>query len=448
MNMRKFLPMFAFALLLLLPGTALAEGGIDSVVLASDWHYPDALVAGVAADKIGAPLLLTKPGQVPRETLDEIEDLNVSKIYIIGGPYAVSEPVESELSEKYEVIRLWGMTRYGTSAAVAEYFWQESSHAVIVWDILGIPVLENSRIIAKARDLAQAYDAPLLLIHRNIIPEVVSDALINLSVQDVTLVGDVGSRVEKDLDGMGINVTERIEGGISDMIEEMKERIKDKIGKNRPLVVIAIGNWSDLIRVPYRPNGTSRHISSEDQIDTLIEEINRENYTRIYIVGKPDLAETIYSRLAEAGINATLVSGRPYEVAASVMRLERAVIRLRIQLHKLSRNVTLLLMKAENLEERAEGLVNSLNATVRRLEQAFVSLNGSAIMERAEQLRDKIRGNLSLKNYENALAAYKILENHYEQLRLRNIESLRAEITEAISREKLGPILIRRAARQ
>ena len=101
--MKRLFPIaFALALFFLLSalGSAAAEE-IDSVVLASDWHYPDALVAGAAANRIGAPLLLTEPGRMPQETLDEIESLNVSRIYIIGGPYAVTEEVENELKEKW-----------------------------------------------------------------------------------------------------------------------------------------------------------------------------------------------------------------------------------------------------------------------------------------------------------------------------------------------------------
>jgi putative cell wall-binding protein len=156
--MKKFLLLISpLVVLLLLSGTANAEE-IDSVILASEAHYPDALVAGVAANRIGAPLLLTEPGRMSQETLDEIEGLNVSRIYIIGGPYAVNEGVEDELSGKYTVIRIWGMTRFGTSAAIAEYFWQESSKAVLVWDVLGLPAAGNSEIIAKARDLALGQD--------------------------------------------------------------------------------------------------------------------------------------------------------------------------------------------------------------------------------------------------------------------------------------------------
>lgn len=446
--MRKIpLLIFALALVVMLSGTARAEE-IDSVVLASDSHYPDALAAGVAANKIGAPLLLTEPGQMPQETLEEIEELNVSRIYIIGGPYAVNEEVEDELAENYEVIRIWGMTRYGTSAAIAEYFWQESSEAILVWDVLGLPAAGNSEIIAKASDLAQAQDAPLLLIPKNVLPEVVSDALVNLSVQGVTLIGDIGSQVEDDLAEMGINVTEKIEGNLTGIKEMIRERVKNLLGKKRPLVVVAVGNWSDLVKAPYRPNGTSRHISSEDQIDALIEEINQENYTRIMVVGKPDLAQTIHDRIIEAGIDSTLLTGRPLRVAKNIMSLEREVIRLRVQLHKLNKNTALLLRKAENLENRAEGIVNSLNATVRKLEQAFVSLNGSAILDNAEQLRERIRDEMSLENFENALAIYKILENQQEQLRLRNVAVLREELNEAISSEKVRPILIRKVVRR
>jgi hypothetical protein len=282
----------------------------------------------------------------------------------------------------------------------------------------------------------------------NILPEAVSDALINLSVQEVTLVGDTGTQVEDDLAEMGITVTEKIEGNLTGIRQEIRERVKNLLGRKIPLLVVAVGNWSDLLKVPYRPNGTSRHISSEDQIDTLIGEINQENYTRIMIVGNPALAQTIYDRLAGAGINATLITGRPLKVAARIMRLEREIIRLRVRLHRLTRNVAALARRARNLEARASEIVNSLNATARKLVNANVRLKNTAIVQRAVTLRDTIREKLNAENYEDALESYKILENEQEQLRLRNIAVLRAEVTKAISREKIRPVLIRSIARR
>ena len=94
------------------------ESDGSAVILITTENYPDAMVAGAAANKEGYPLLFTDKEAIPNETLAEIENLQPATIYIIGGPAVISEEIEEELSENYEVVRVWGMTRYGTAADV------------------------------------------------------------------------------------------------------------------------------------------------------------------------------------------------------------------------------------------------------------------------------------------------------------------------------------------
>jgi putative cell wall-binding protein len=361
-----------------------AAEDIESVILTTDTNYPDTLVASLAANKIGAPVLLTSARELPAETEEELNNLSPSNIYIIGGPAVVSKSLEESLSIEYTVVRLWGMTRYGTAVEVAEYFWESAPQALLVWDALKKPGDGNSELVSEARDLAMQDEMPMLLIGKNHIPGQVVDALNNLSVESVVLVGNVGSDVIDTLDEMGIEISEQIKGeDVNKTRTKLRDRIMEKLRTrtDRPLVVVAIGNWSDTIKAPYRPNGTSRHITSEGQIDDLIAEIQDNNYSRIKVVGKPALAQIVYDRLTDAGIEAELISGGPAKVAANITRKELARIKQRLMdvKHELEaafrRRIVASLNDTENIIQDAEEI----------LEQAGIS------EETKERLLDQLR---------------------------------------------------------
>ncbi|MDB8789330.1 cell wall-binding repeat-containing protein [Romboutsia sp. 1001216sp1] len=69
----------------------------------------------------GAPVLLTKANELPKQTAKELVRLGAEKVTIVGGKNSVSDEVVKVLKETYgiEVERLGGTSRYETSMAVA-----------------------------------------------------------------------------------------------------------------------------------------------------------------------------------------------------------------------------------------------------------------------------------------------------------------------------------------
>lgn len=53
----------------------------DSVVIATAWQFPDALVGGPLATLLGAPILLTQPGYLPLAVAAEIRRLGATSQY-------------------------------------------------------------------------------------------------------------------------------------------------------------------------------------------------------------------------------------------------------------------------------------------------------------------------------------------------------------------------------
>lgn len=69
-----------------------------AVFIATGSTHPDALTSAPTAVGLLAPILLTKPDQLPSRTIDELERLDPARIIVLGGPVAVSLEVEAELA--------------------------------------------------------------------------------------------------------------------------------------------------------------------------------------------------------------------------------------------------------------------------------------------------------------------------------------------------------------
>jgi putative cell wall-binding protein len=91
------------------------------VFIATGVNYPDALAAGPAAAKLGGPLLLTAPSDLPSAVASEVRALHPAKIYIVGGTAAVSDGVRAQLQTAVPtatITRLAGTDRYDTGRRV------------------------------------------------------------------------------------------------------------------------------------------------------------------------------------------------------------------------------------------------------------------------------------------------------------------------------------------
>lgn len=104
---------------------AVAAGGVvETVIVATSRRFPDGLAASALAGKVGAPVLLTGIDRLADEVAGFIERYSISRVYVMGGPEAVSSDVERSLEalDPVEVlVRLGGADRYETAALLAEH---------------------------------------------------------------------------------------------------------------------------------------------------------------------------------------------------------------------------------------------------------------------------------------------------------------------------------------
>jgi putative cell wall-binding protein len=107
----------------------------DDVVLARGDNFPDALAASYLAGQLGTGILLTEPNMLPSATTNAIRQAGVKNVYIVGGTQAISTAVENALkgtnqatcpgggatATKLAVTRISGADRFATARSVAEF---------------------------------------------------------------------------------------------------------------------------------------------------------------------------------------------------------------------------------------------------------------------------------------------------------------------------------------
>lgn len=428
--MRYSLLCFAF-IFLCISATAQVTS-IDAVILSTNVNYPDSFISAAAAEKIGVPVLLTNKDSIPNETMNEIEILNAKTIYIIGGPAVVGVEVEDELKNKgYDVIRIWGMTRYGTSSEVAKYFWSEGSdEAVIVADNTETPERGNSDFVITARDLAKSINRPLLITSNDTLSSSVYDTLKSLGVKRVKLVGNFDNSIINELNDMGIEISEKFSGNASEVARRIREKIKSRTraeGNKTRLVVVAVANWKDKISAPYHPgNSVTRLISNESQIPRLIEDIKSSDYEDIKVVGIPWLADDICDALVAQGIDVECITGNVTRVAARMV--EKEIFRIQKIREKFKNGISKI---ADKLKERVEEINQTCieffelaNSTIDALEENITDIQEYRnIIRELNYKRTECLDSISRGNYTRARDMAQRIKSNVEMMRwrLRNL---------------------------
>ncbi|MBE0477340.1 MAG: cell wall-binding repeat-containing protein [Coriobacteriia bacterium] len=169
---------------------AFPEEFYGTVVLATGENWPDALVASPLAGVSWAPLLLTRKGSLPGETLNEILRLQPFEVVIVGSYDAVSLATEVNLrllSDVPVVRRLNGRDRYETAALVAHEtlarMWEETADGAIV--VSG----ETYADAMAAGPPAVWTGTPILLTRKDTLPAVTARWLKKRKVSETLVVG-------------------------------------------------------------------------------------------------------------------------------------------------------------------------------------------------------------------------------------------------------------------
>ena len=184
--------------------------GADAVFLATGQSFPDALAAGPAAATLGAPILLTGTNQLPAAVGTELQRLDPSTIYLLGGSAAISTGVETQVdaATNAQIQRVAGNDRYATAAAVTK---------------LTFPTA-GTIYVAAGTGFADALSAgapggilrrPVLLTGQSQLPAASRDEITRLADPDIIVLGGpavVSNAVIEALDSLTTGSVRRVSG--------------------------------------------------------------------------------------------------------------------------------------------------------------------------------------------------------------------------------------------
>lgn len=159
----------------------------EVAVIATGQDFPDALSATPLAYKYDAPLLLTGTKSLSDSVKGELVDLEVSKVFLIGGAVAISANVENQLKELgiTDITRIKGADRYETSVNIAKEV--GPSEGIVVAAGQSFP---DALSIAP---VAAQLEAPILLTNKEGLPKSVAEYVDSLdSVSGSLVVGGEG----------------------------------------------------------------------------------------------------------------------------------------------------------------------------------------------------------------------------------------------------------------
>lgn len=193
---------------------AIANNGWSSseaVVLGRGDIPLDALTGTVLAKKFNSPLLLTKSNELPDVVLNKIKSLNLNskKVYVLGGPMAISDGVVQKLQiNGFLVERVQGETRYQTAVQIANSIPNNT-------EIFITSGSENSPDALSIASYAAKNQIPILLTESNNLPIAVADYIRNKGIKKATIIGGnvaVTDRVANQIKAAGVVELNRVAG--------------------------------------------------------------------------------------------------------------------------------------------------------------------------------------------------------------------------------------------
>lgn len=281
--------------------TPQGDESLNTVILATNSNYPDALMASSASEKLGLPVLLTEPDNLSDSTSEFIEERDVNEVIIVGGDAVVSNDVQSEVeSITDETVRLWSENASGTSIQVSEYFWKEGYDSATVVQTSAYEDLDTGYAVTSAA-ANTAETEPLLISREGNISEDVLNELENRGVQEVELYTEDASASQTQLENLGIDVTVN-EGSPEDIQTQVYNEIRGT-ETNKTLVTVAGEEFEHGLPAYAVPTPTT-YVVNADNTESYTEFINDTDFSRTMVIGDEQLSNTLVEEARAMDITA------------------------------------------------------------------------------------------------------------------------------------------------
>ena len=181
----------------------------ETVVLATQNGFWDALSANALAGSLNAPIMLSDYNSLPQQTVEQLKRLKTKTVYICGGTHVITKQVESQLRQLgIRVVRYAGNEASDTATKIA-------LHTKTTSDTCFVTTSWGYGDSMSVSSYAYAKHAPIFLTNMNGgIDSSALDAIRSKGFKRVVLVGGtsvISSDVEALIRSLGVQV-ERIAG--------------------------------------------------------------------------------------------------------------------------------------------------------------------------------------------------------------------------------------------
>lgn len=204
-------------------------------VLASNKSFADSLAASSLSSNIDAPLLLTFPDWLSKDTINTLKKLNITDVIILGGTSAVPNKIEDSIKNNgFNTIRFNGDNRYSTAVNINDYVAKENGEVIVVSG-------ENFPDALAVSAFAARKKLPIVFVKKNSIPQSTKEFLEKYQFNKIHVIGGPNAIEEKVINELPNSV--RIHGNtrydttiaVNNYFKETKsEGILVATGKNYP----------------------------------------------------------------------------------------------------------------------------------------------------------------------------------------------------------------------
>ncbi|MBQ9021353.1 MAG: cell wall-binding repeat-containing protein [Eggerthellaceae bacterium] len=217
-----------------------------TAVVATRGSFPDALAASSLAGAYGAPVLMTNPQVLSGETKSELTRLKIKRVFIVGGPLALSSGVEKAIKQLgIKVERVAGTKSSSTAVAIAKKLPNPSKTCIVA-------TRANYKDALSASPYAYAKQVPIFLVEDRgkTITQETLNAIKTGGFTSILIVGGtsaVSDGVEKKLKSMKATV-KRIGGrtAVDTSIELAKWQLNNGMSLNKGAIATS-NNFPDAL---------------------------------------------------------------------------------------------------------------------------------------------------------------------------------------------------------
>lgn len=235
-------------------------------------------------------------------------------IFVLG--IAFSSEIETPANAATTSSRLWGDNRYETAVNISKAGWTTSNYAIIVSG-------DDFSDALCAAPLSKMYNAPILLVQKNVIDDKTKDELKQLKVKNAIIIGGAGvisNEVESTIKSLGISI-ERFSG--KDRYET-SVKIAEKLGVNGKVIVATGSNFADVLSIA--PVAAAENIpilltEKENLPDSVKDFVdgNKNSITKSYVLGGPSIVSDSVKNLLKGPER--IAGGDRFETNVNIMKV-------------------------------------------------------------------------------------------------------------------------------